>query len=172
MLKLQCCQSRNVGTKLPLWAGQRTIPVGPGPRLGALFVRTLHRLIHIAHFLALYVDDFLGFQSATVAEMSLCLTLCFCGAFGIPLSWKKLQFGCSIRWIGWDLDFDIGCVSIPSEKLEKLADSISTAGLARVVIMAGLLVVVVEPSMPHVMAHNNNSGVPVIWQVKKLGSRV
>ena len=134
-----------------LLALQRTIPVGPGARLGPFFVRTLPRLMYIAHFLALSVDDFLGFQSATVAEMSLCLTLCFCVAFGIPLSWKKLQFGCSIRWIGRDLDFDIGCVSIPSEKLEKLADFISTAGLARVacVIMGGLLVVVVEPSMPY-----------------------
>ncbi|OLQ12435.1 hypothetical protein AK812_SmicGene3653 [Symbiodinium microadriaticum] len=32
-------------------------------RLGAFFVRTLHRLIYISHFLALYVDDFLGYQS-------------------------------------------------------------------------------------------------------------
>ena len=96
-------------------------------RLGAFFVRALHRLIYISHFLALYVDDFLGYQSATVAEMSLCITLCFCGAFGIPLCWKKLQFGCCIRWIGWELDFDMGCVSIPTDKLQKLAECISLA---------------------------------------------
>ncbi|CAE7363847.1 spn-E, partial [Symbiodinium necroappetens] len=95
--------------------------------LGAFFVRALRRLIYISHFLALYVDDFLGYQSATVAEMSLCITLCFCGAFGIPLCWKKLQFGCCIRWIGWELDFDMGCVSIPTDKLEKLAECISLA---------------------------------------------
>ena len=70
-------------------------------RLGAFFVRTLHLLIYSSHFLALYVDDLLGFQSASVAEISFCITLCFCGAFSIPLSWKKLQFGCCIRWIGW-----------------------------------------------------------------------
>ena len=55
-------------------------------RLGAFFVRTLHLFIYIAHFLALYVDDLLGFQSASVAEISFCITLCFCGAFSIPLS--------------------------------------------------------------------------------------
>ena len=96
-------------------------------RLGAFFVRTLHRLIYISHFLALYVDDFLGYQSATVAEMGLCITLCFCSAFAVPLSWKKLQFGCNIRWIGWELHFDMGCVYIPTDKLEKLVEHISTA---------------------------------------------
>ena len=96
-------------------------------RLGAFFVRTLHRLIYISHFLALYVDDFLGYQSATVAEMGLCITLCFCSAFAVPLSWKKLQFGCCIKWIGWELHFDIGCVYIPADKLAKLVEIISTA---------------------------------------------
>ncbi|CAE7488632.1 spn-E [Symbiodinium necroappetens] len=96
-------------------------------RLGAFFVRALHRLIYISHFLALYVDDFLGYQAATVAEMSLCITLCFCGAFSIPLSWKKLQFGCHIKWIGWELDFEMGCVYIPTDKLEKSVEYISLA---------------------------------------------
>ena len=96
-------------------------------RLGAFFVRTLHLLIYISHFLAMYVDDLLGFQSASVAEMSFCINLCFCGAFSIPLSWKKLQFGCSIRWIGWELDFGMGCVSIPSDKLERLHSVIMSA---------------------------------------------
>ena len=96
-------------------------------RLGAFFVRALHLLIYIAHFLALYVDDLLGFQSASVAEMSFCITLCFCGAFSIPLSWKKLQFGCCIRWIGWELDFGMGCVSIPEDKLVRLHTVISSA---------------------------------------------
>ena len=39
-------------------------------RLGAFFVRTLHLLKYISHFLAIYVDDLLGFQSASVAEIS------------------------------------------------------------------------------------------------------
>ena len=38
MLKLQCCQSRNVGTKLPLWAGQRAVPVGAGGESDAVSV--------------------------------------------------------------------------------------------------------------------------------------
>ena len=59
--------------------------------------------------------------------MSFCITLCFCGAFSIPLSWKKLQFGCCIRWIGWELDFGMGCVSIPEDKLLRLHAVISSA---------------------------------------------
>ena len=89
-------------------------------RLGAFLVRTLHLLIYISHFLALYVDDLLGFQVASVAEMSFSITLAFCAAFGVPLSWKKLQFGTSITWIGWQLDFAKGCVCIPPAKLERL----------------------------------------------------
>ena len=40
---------------------------------------------------------------------------------------KKLQFGCCIRWIGWELDFGMGCVSIPEDKLLRLHTVISSA---------------------------------------------
>ena len=96
-------------------------------RLGAFFTRCLRLLIYIAHFLALYVDDLLGFQCASVAEMSFCITLAFCSIFGIPLSWKKLQFGVSITWIGWQLDFAKGCVCIPQDKLDRLHRLLSEA---------------------------------------------
>ena len=96
-------------------------------RLGAFFTRCLRLLIYIAHFLALYVDDLLGFQCASVAEMSFCITLAFCSIFGIPLSWKKLQFGFSITWIGWQLDFAKGCVCIPQDKLDRLHRLLSEA---------------------------------------------
>ena len=38
MLKLQCCQSRNVREKHHLWVGQHTIPIGPGGESDAFSV--------------------------------------------------------------------------------------------------------------------------------------
>ena len=58
--------------------------------------------------------------------MSFCILLCFCSAFGIPLSWKKLQCGVQLRWIGWDLDFAKGCVCIPPDKMQKLHELLQT----------------------------------------------
>ena len=63
-----------------------------------------------------------------MAEMSFCILLCFCSAFGIPLSWKRLQFGVQLRWIGWDLDFAKVCVCSPPDKLSKLHELLK-AGL-------------------------------------------
>ena len=57
--------------------------------------------------MALYVDDFLGMQDAQVVEMTLPVILAFCSAFGIPLSWHKLQLGFCISWIGWSINFKL-----------------------------------------------------------------
>ena len=96
-------------------------------RLGGFLVRTLHLLLYISHMLALYVDDLLGVQDAAVVELTFSILLAFCCAFGIPISWPKLQLGFHVRWIGWDLHFRMGCVSIPADKLVKLGECISTA---------------------------------------------
>ena len=69
-------------------------------RLGGFITRCFHILIYISHFLSLYVDDLLGMQDAQVVEMTFSVILAFCSAFGIPLSWHKLQLGFCISWIG------------------------------------------------------------------------
>ena len=96
-------------------------------RLDGFLLRMMHKLVYIPHFLALYVDDLLGFQSAQVVELSFALVLAFCATFHVPLSLKKLQLGFHIRWIGWNLHLRAGAVSIPTEKLAKLKLLLSTA---------------------------------------------
>ena len=89
-------------------------------RLGGFILRVLHILVYISHFMALYVDDLLGMQDAQVVEMTLSVILAFCSAFGIPLSWHKLQLGFCIDWIGWSINFRSGAIFIPQDKLDKL----------------------------------------------------
>ena len=52
--------------------------------------------------------------------MILSVILAFCSAFGIPLSWHKLQLGYCISWIGWSINFRMGAIFIPQDKLDKL----------------------------------------------------
>ena len=96
-------------------------------RFGGFLVRTFHLLLYINHMLALYVDDLLGVQDAAVVELTFSILLAFCCTFGIPISWPKLQLGFQTRWIGWELHFRMGCVSIPADKLEKLGECICVA---------------------------------------------
>ena len=71
-------------------------------RLGGFFTRCLHLRIWLSHVLLLYVDDLLLFQNSRVLPLSSALTLAFCACFKIPLSWKTLQMGQTITWIGWE----------------------------------------------------------------------
>ena len=93
-------------------------------RLGGFFTRCLHLLIWLPHVLMLYVDDLLLYQNAKVLPLSACLTLAFCSCFHIPLSWKKLQMGPVITWIGWQLNLGTACYTLPDEKRNKLQSQV------------------------------------------------
>ena len=94
-------------------------------RLGSLFVRVLHLLTFIRHALMLYVDDFLAIQDASTIDVTAVLMLAFCVCFNIPLSWRKLEVGPTVVWIGWSLSFRAGCFSIPQSKRDKLRSYIA-----------------------------------------------
>ena len=95
-------------------------------RLGSFFVRALHLLIFVRGALFLSVDDFLLLQDIDVLDItaSLCITFCVC--FGIRLSWRKLQLGACVIWIGWELNFHAGAFSVPQDKRDRLAILIET----------------------------------------------
>ena len=94
-------------------------------RLGGFFTRCLHLLIWLSHVLLLYVDDLLLFQNSRVLPLSSALTLAFCACFKIPLSWKKLQMGQTITWIGWEINLAAACFSLPEAKRNKLHELVS-----------------------------------------------
>ena len=89
-------------------------------RLSGFFTRCLYLLIWISHVLMLYVDDLLLWQNEKVLPLSAALILAFCSCFRIPLSWRKLQLGPAITWIGWEINFGAGCFTLPEAKRIKL----------------------------------------------------
>ena len=68
----------------------------------------------------LYVDDLLPWQNEKVLPLSAALILAFCSCFRIPLSWRKLQLGPAITWIGWEINFGAECFTLPEAKRIKL----------------------------------------------------
>ena len=66
------------------------------------------------------MDDWLWNSDAHAAPLFAPVLLVFLSALGVPLSWHKLEFGVTVRWIGWDLAFDLGTVSIPADKRSRV----------------------------------------------------
>ena len=105
----------------------RVCPFGAGcwfQRVSSFFISAIHLLIFIAHARGMYGDDFLLWQDVTVLDLAACLVLAFCAAFGVPIPWPKVQFGLCVVWIGWQLMFRAGAVSLPDEKIPKLSDAL------------------------------------------------
>ncbi|CAE7197295.1 unnamed protein product [Symbiodinium sp. CCMP2592] len=89
-------------------------------RLSGFFMRTWHLLVFLAHFMSMYVDDLILAMASGALDISACLLLAFAAAFGIRLSWPKLQLGSGCLWIGWQLSYRAGTVRVPQSKREKL----------------------------------------------------
>ncbi|CAE7210922.1 unnamed protein product [Symbiodinium sp. CCMP2592] len=95
-------------------------------RLGSFFVRALHLLIYIRHSLMLYVDDFFLTQGESTIFATTVLILAFCVCFNIPLSWRKLDIGPEVVWIGWCINVRAGCFSIPQSKRDRLLSQVTS----------------------------------------------
>ena len=54
-------------------------------------------------------------QNEKVLPLGATLILAFCSCFQIPLSWRKLQLGPAITWIGWEINFGGLLCSAPGE---------------------------------------------------------
>ena len=93
-------------------------------RLSSWFVRALHLLLYIAHTLKMFVDDLLATQDATLMPLSGAAILAFAGAFGVPISWSKLQLSHSVLWIGWQINYRAGTFGIPSGKVQRLLQAV------------------------------------------------
>ena len=89
-------------------------------RISAFLIRMLHPFLYVRRALFMYSDDLLGITEQSVLEITFALVLSFCVCFGYPISWKKLQMGPRILWIGWSFHFGAGGVEVPSDKTSKL----------------------------------------------------
>ena len=90
-----------------------------------------------------YTRLFISFFMLTTC-FSACasLILAICAIFGIPTSWKKLQLGPSILWIGWTFHFRAGAFTVPQDKLDRLRLAIDDLLRSRTVSRKGLQKVV------------------------------
>ena len=93
-------------------------------RLSSWIVRALHLLLYIAHTLTMFVDDLLATQESSLMPLSGAAILAFAGAFGVPISWPKLQLSHSILWIGWQINYRAGTFGIPPEKIQRLLEAV------------------------------------------------
>ena len=93
-------------------------------RVAGFLIRTSHRLVFCSHILLMYVDDALFWQSLGAVPLNACLLLSFCQVFGYPVSWKKVQLGVEIEYIGWRINFRAGGFYLPQTKVTKLLHAI------------------------------------------------
>ena len=95
-------------------------------RLGSFILRCLHCLLWWSHGGFLYVDDFFFIFPKKVAWIMACLCCLMAQILNIPISWRKTEFGPRVQWIGWQFHITAGYISLPTNKIDKLSDSISS----------------------------------------------
>ena len=95
-------------------------------RLGSFILRCLHCLLWWSHGGFLYVDDFFFIFPKKVAWIMACLCCLMAQILNIPISWRKTEFGPRVQWIGWQFHITAGYISLPTSKIDKLSDSISS----------------------------------------------
>ncbi|CAE7267110.1 unnamed protein product [Symbiodinium sp. CCMP2592] len=93
-------------------------------RVAGFYVRTGHRLIFISHVLLMYVDDALLLQHSSAIDFSALLMVALSQSFGYPISWRKLQLGPKLEYIGWRINFRAGTFCLPDSKVAKLLQSL------------------------------------------------
>ena len=89
-------------------------------RISGFLVRTGHRLLWISHMLTCYVDDLLLLQASKVLPMGSLLLLSLTQVLRFPISWRKLQLGPRLDYIGWHVSFRAGALCLPDAKILKL----------------------------------------------------
>ena len=122
-------------------------------RIAGMLMRLSHAVIRLPHLMWDYVDDFLAAFRSSTAPLHASLWLVLFMSLGVPLSWNKCTWGESIRWIGWDLRFDVWTAELPWEKRARILDQLRSllsckrirvrdleSALGRLLWLSGLLV--------------------------------
>ena len=95
-------------------------------RAAGTFIRIGHKLLRVRHFLAVYVDDNFALLPRSTAPLCESLLLCLALALGLPLSWRKLRSGTSLRWIGWEIFLEsCPAATLPLDKRKRLPEMLA-----------------------------------------------
>ena len=80
----------------------------------------LRPFVWIQHGLWLYVDDGLLVVPVAVAPLVAASAVMFLTALGVPLSWRKLDIGTELVWIGWKFNLSVNHAYLPADKAAKV----------------------------------------------------
>ena len=94
-------------------------------RIAGMLMRLSHAVVWLPHLMWDYVDDFLAAFRSSTAPLHASLWLILFMSLEVPLSWNKCTWGESIRWIGWDLRFDVWTAELPWEKRVRILDQLA-----------------------------------------------
>ena len=95
-------------------------------RMGSFILRCIHFLLWWSHAGFIYVDDFFFLFPKSVAWIMACICCIFAQVLNIPISWRKTEFGPRVQWIGWQFHITAGYISLPTNKIDKLSEYISS----------------------------------------------
>ena len=76
--------------------------------------------LEFAHRSSLFVDDYLFSMLARLMPLMGSVICLFMQSFNIPLSWKKLQLGVSVQWLGWCFGFAASAIALATTNRQKL----------------------------------------------------
>ena len=109
------------------WYYSKTLPMGmrASPylwiRFNSMLLRCSKRLLQCyTHASLMYVDDSLYAFLRSQFKTNLSITLLFLRLMGTPISWKKLEAGTKLNWVGYRLDFASLRAYLSNLRLEKI----------------------------------------------------
>ena len=115
--KYYTCNTLNFGARASsFWWG----------RVSGALMRLTHQIVFLSHLLWHYVDDFLGAFPAKTAPLHGSLWVILFLVLNVPMSWSKCCWGPLVRWIGWDICVGSWMIFLPSEKTDKLLQTLKS----------------------------------------------
>ena len=94
-------------------------------RIAAAVHVILHNILKKWHHAGMvYVDDSLWIFPKKLAPLLAATLMLTLNCLGVPMSWHKTEFSAIIKWVGYEIDLNTKCVSVPFEKRKMIAQLI------------------------------------------------
>lgn len=94
--------------------------------MGSFILRCLHSLLWWSHAGIIYVDDFFFLFPKSIAGIMACICCNFAHVLNISISCCKTEFGPRVRGIEWQFQVTAGYIRLPTNKIDKLSEYISS----------------------------------------------
>ena len=118
------------------WYFSKSCPMGmrASPYHWCRFNSIIHRITkrlgqNLLHGSLMYIDDSLYASQRSKFPEFMSLILVFLRLLGVPISWKKLEAGFFVDWVGYRLDFSSKTAYLSESRLQKLEAQMSELSL-------------------------------------------